>query len=121
MEMFEAPSKSMFPTNRYSLKTYVAEFHEKSAEERLEEFLTKEMPVFLAMRDYNDDFTICHEDRYFLGISEWSEYDVIEEVEKIVSKHFTDNFEVTWEKFGNEPDDKFVTITFKWNLYWNEV
>jgi hypothetical protein len=120
MEMFEAPSEPMFSMKRmkiYSLKEYIKEFNEQPVIDRLADYIYKDMAVYFAINEEETEYCISVDELYRIGLRDLYPDDIIEDVKFALSRYFTDDFEIQYDKYGNDYTERFVTITF--NREWN--
>lgn len=122
MEMFETPSKPMFSMKRmkiYSLKEYIKEFNEQPVIDRLADYIYKDMAVYFAINEEETEYCISVDELYRIGLRDLYPDDIIENVKFALSRYFTDDFEIQYDKYGEDYTERFITITF--NREWNEA
>lgn len=122
MKMFESPSEPMFSMKRmkiYSLKEYIKEFNEQPVVDRLADYIYKDMTVYFAINEEETEYCISVDELYRIGMRDLYPDDIIEDVKFALSRHFTDDFEIQYDKYGDDYTERFITITF--NREWNEA
>lgn len=122
MEMFESPSEPMFSEKRmkiYSLKEYIKEFNEQPVIDRLADYIYKDMAVYFAINEEETEYCISVDELYRIGLRDLYPDDIIEDVKFALSRYFTDDFEIQYDKYGDDYTERFITVTF--DREWNEA
>ena len=112
MEMFEAPSKSIFSIKRHSLNEYIQEFNRQSVIDKLADYLYKDIVIYFVRNDEETEYCISVDELYRIGLRELYPDDIVEDVKFALSRYFTDDFEIQYDKYGDDYTERFVTITF---------
>lgn len=121
MEMFELPKPmfSMKTMKTYSLKEYIKEFNEQPVIDRLADYIYKDMAVYFAINEEETEYCISVNELYRIGLRDLYPDDIIEDVKFALSRYFTDDFEIQYDKYGDDYTERFITIIF--NREWNEA
>lgn len=119
MEMFETPSPPLFYVKRPLLRKYVKEFYKKSVIERLGDYLYKDMSVYFVRNEEETEYCISVEDLVRIGLTNLYPDDIVGDVKFALSRYLDDDFEIQYDKYGEDYTEQFVTITF--DREWNEA
>lgn len=111
--------KYMFTVNKYSLQEYIEEFNKKPAIEKLVDYLSKDMSVYFVRNEEETEYCISVDELSRMGFVDLHPDDIIEDVKFALSRYFTDDFEIQYDKYGEDYTERFITITF--NREWNEA
>ena len=116
MEMFGAPSKSIFSIKRHSLNEYIQEFNRQSVIDKLADYLYKDIVIYFVRNDEETEYCISVDELSRIGLTNLYHEDIIEDVKFALSRYFTDDFEIQYDKYGDDYTERFITVTFNQNL-----
>lgn len=116
MEMFESPSKSMFSINRHSLNEYIKEFNRQSVIDKLADYLYKDIVIYFARNEEETEYCISVDELSRIGLTNLYHEDIIEDVKFALSRYFTDDFEIQYDKYGDDYTERFITVIFNQDL-----
>lgn len=77
-----------------SIKKYMNELSKMTGEEMLKEYLAKVMPVYMIM-GFSNSYSISFEELRAMGLKDLGEFETLELVENILSKHFDDSLKLS--------------------------
>ena len=92
------------------MKKYMNELNKMTGNEMLKEYLTKVMPVYMAM-SYSNVYSISFEELRVIGLKDLGVFDILELVENILSENFDDTFKIEYENYWWQENGEFVDIT----------
>lgn len=118
MEMFGAPSKSIFSIKRHSLNEYIQEFNRQSVIDKLADYLYKDMVIYFFRNYEESEYWISVNELSIIGLTDLHPDDIVEDIKFALSRYFTDDFGVEYKKYGSDRAKQFVAISF--NREWNE-
>lgn len=95
---------------KISMKKYMNELNKMTGNEMLKEYLTKVMPVYMAM-SYSNVYSISFEELRVIGLKDLGVFDILELVENILSENFDDTFKIEYENYWWQANGEFVDIT----------
>lgn len=116
MEMFETPSKPMFSIKRNSLNEYIQEFNRQSVIDRLADYLYRDIVIYFARNEEETEYCITVDELSRIGLANLYHDDIIEDVKSALSRYFTDDFEIQYDKYGDDYTEIFITVTFNQDL-----
>ena len=88
---------------KISMKKYMNELNKMTGNEMLKEYLTKVMPVYMAM-SYSNVYSISFEELRVIGLKDLGVFDIL-------SENFDDTFKIEYENYWWQASGEFVDIT----------
>lgn len=95
---------------KISMKKYLNELNKMTGEEKLEEYLTTVMPLYLS-RSYGKSYSVNLEELKAITLNEYDMFELIELIDSILLERFDEAFDVEYEDYWYQPNGQFIKIT----------